>query len=150
MSNPGKGYNLAAISMLVNGVDISGFADADDVLVLEDMADLSEVNVGADGETVVSMVNNSNVDGTIRLMETSRAYKLLNDQLDLWATSMALGVFPPVTVTMIDPFTGDAMSTLQVAFRKRPQMSKGRRAGVREFPITLINPKRVVGAANVI
>lgn len=145
-----KYYNVAACLVQLGPFTGSGYADEDDVLELEQADDLFEITVGVDGETAASLKHNRNVDGTLRLMETSRLHYLLEDYLiKLVATLEGGGLLPPMPYVLAK-ISGKTLAGDQVIFKRFPDEGLRRVAGTVEYPITLVNPKRTASLLNVI
>jgi len=143
-----KTYNLATCFVAVGPVVVSGYSE-DGGLEYEEGGDLFEDQVGSDGESVSSRVNNHDVYCNISLMETSKAYRDL--MLLLEAQLLAVDAGTPITplpFAMNCSSTGDTCLSLYTTFMARPPQTKGRTAGERVFRLKLNKPKRTYGLAN--
>jgi len=146
----GKTYSLTAVTVILNNVDVSGYADTDDVISITEPDDLFITTEGADGESVTSYQRQTTVKAVIRLMETSRAALLLQTLLEATVRAAEIGPIPMYPMSITDPNTGRALSSAQFCFDKRPDTPWGKTAGSWEFPITIHNPVRTPPAMNVV
>jgi hypothetical protein len=148
-SKPLKTYDLKKNILIVGGYDISGFGE-DGGISYELGADRFEPTVGADGEVTVSANNNNSMVATIKLMETSKAYKVLADLQT--AQEDEEGALPALPYLHRDPINGDKVSDRFAVFLNKPAPSKGKKVGEREFRILLPNAAKemVLGGNNTI
>jgi hypothetical protein len=127
-------YNFKANTLLIGGFKIAGFGD-DGGIEYEFGDDIHRHVSTADGQTVVSRVNDARVMATITLKETSAGYRrlalLLQQQL---ANPLAI---TPLPYVHRDPINGDLVTSSHVVFINYPEPSKSRDAGDREFQILL-------------
>jgi hypothetical protein len=146
----GKTYSLTAVTFIFNSIDISGYADVDDVISVTEQDDLFLTTEGADGEAVTSYQRTSTIKVVVRLMETSRAALLLQTLLEATVRAAEIGPIPMYPMSITDPNTGRALSSAQAIFDKRPDTPWGKAAGSWEFPLTIHNPVRTPPALNVV
>lgn len=145
-----KYYNVAACLVQFGPFTGAGYADEDDVLELEEADDKFEITTGVDGETAVSLKHNRNINGTLRLMETSRLHFLIEDyMIKLFATLDQGGILPPFPF-IVAKSSGKSLSGTDVIFRNFANEGISRVAGTVEYPITLVNPKRTPSLLNAV
>jgi hypothetical protein len=70
-------YSFKNITLLVNGVEITGFADGDDVLTASRRVDSASDLIGADGKMMVSLSADRSGEFTFRLQQVSGSNKYL-------------------------------------------------------------------------
>jgi len=132
-----KTYNLKNVSLIVGIYAISGYGE-DGAIDIEWGADLGDSVVGLDGEVVFSPSNDPRAIMTVKVIQTSRAYRDLGSLVVAQKAAMESGLpLPGVVVTMIDPRTGDEIHAAQGVFLAQPAPSMGKTAGTREFKILL-------------
>lgn len=145
-----KSYDLSQVILVVGGVPISGYGQ-DGGVEIAPLAPIQEVNVGADGLTVASKMNNTDALATITLNQMSRGYLLLAAIMKIQELSL-VPVLIPVPFLMIDPSSGDTITTAFSLFVDRPTMTMNRVAGERVFTIHLpgAGTTALYGVANLI
>tara|TARA_R110000824_G_scaffold30668_7_gene100632 strand:+ start:6821 stop:7273 length:453 start_codon:yes stop_codon:yes gene_type:complete len=145
-----KEYDLSKVILTVGGIPIGGYG-SDGGVVVEWVAPIYEVNVGADGLTVASKVNNTDATATITLNEMSAGYAALGGLLKIQENDPTPGLIP-IPFLLIDPGNGDTVASAFVIFTDRPSISKARVAGERAFTLHLPGAAitAIYGAANVI
>lgn len=136
-----KTYDLSAVICTVGLVVVGGYAE-DGGLEFEQSADVFDVSVGATGLTTASKINNTDMIVTITVMESSAAYLGLGAALKLQENTPFVVV--PIPFFMRDNINGDQIATATAFFLTRPNMSKGRLAGERQFKLHL--PGAAIGA----
>ena len=142
-------YNFKSNIILINGIRIAGFGDEGGV-EYEFGDDIHRHVSTADGETVVSRVNDYRLIATITVKETSRGNAILMALLEEQrANELSL---EPLPFVHIDPIQGDLVRSTHAVFLNWPEPSKGRDAGEREFQILLpyAAAKLVLGANTVL
>jgi hypothetical protein len=128
-----KEYGFLDTLLLVNGVEISGFDEGDDVINLERMNDSASSKVGTDGEMTVSMSADRRGTVTFRLMQTSD----LNSYLSGLISAQENGAFIPVFVQFKDVRGNDLGSGTQGFINKPASMVRGTNANAQEWVITV-------------
>jgi hypothetical protein len=134
MLNVTQFYNFKTNLLLIGGFKIGGFGD-DGGIEYEFGDDIHRHVSTADGQTVVSRVNDARLIVTVTLKETSAGYRrlaqLLKQQL---ANPLGLA---PLPFVHRDPINGDLVTSSHAVFLNHPSPSKARDAGEREFQILL-------------
>jgi len=87
-----KEYSFLNTTLLINGVEIGGFDEGDDVIVLDLINDSSTHKVGTDGEMTVSISADRTGTITFRLMQTSNS----NSYLSGLVSAAENGAFVPI------------------------------------------------------
>lgn len=130
-------YAPDKILMLVNAVPMTGFAE-DSFISIAPNADMSTIQVGADGEVARSLGTNRTCTVTLSLQQTSPSNDVLSALIDVDAVTG--GVLFPVTVQ--DLLGRSIFVASQGWISRRPTIAFGREAGNREWTI-------LTGAASV-
>jgi hypothetical protein len=127
-------YNFKTNIILINGIRIAGFGDEGGIEY--DYGDDIHRHVStADGETVVSRVNDFRLTATITVKETSRGNAILMGLLQQQRLNELS--LEPLPFVHLDPILGDLVRSSHAVFLNFPEPSKGRDAGDREFQILL-------------
>lgn len=128
-----KDYSFLDTLLLVNGVEISGFDEGDDVISLERLNDSAAHKIGTDGEMTVSISADRSGTVTFRLMQTSdsNAYlsKLINAQEN--------GAFVPIFIQFKDTRGNDLGSGTQGYINRPASMVRGANVNAQEWVITV-------------
>lgn len=115
-------YSFSNCIAIVNGVEITGWAEGDDVIMHSRRVDGATDKIGADGNMMVSIT--SNRSGTIKykLQQGSPSNKYLNDLLDLQSGE---GTFIPIYLRFQDTFRQDMAQGTSGYIVKQPDMTRG-------------------------
>lgn len=128
-----KEYSFLDTLLLVNGVEISGFDEGDDVITLERLNDTAAHKVGTDGEMTVSISADRTGTVTFRLMQTSDS----NSYLSGLITSQENGAFVPIFVQFKDTRGGDLGSGTQGYIQRPATMVRGTNANSSEWVVVV-------------
>lgn len=149
-----KVYSFQNTVMLVNGVEITGWADGDDVIKIARRNDSASDKIGADGSMMVSLSADKSGEFTFKLQQTSSANKYLQGLCALQEGGAKL--FVPVNVLFQDTYRQD-LATGTVGYIKRPaELNRGAQAGTQEWTIVverldqLLGDPALVGAATAV
>lgn len=128
-----KVYSFSNTVMLINGVEITGWSDGDDVIKIARRADSATDKVGADGSMVVSISADKSGEFTFKLQQTSSANKFL---LGLCALQEGgAKTFVPVNCLFQDTYRND-LATGTVGYIKKPaDLNRGANASDQEWTI---------------
>lgn len=126
-----ENFSFLTTSLLVNGVEISGFDEGDDVIQLARRVESFNDKVGADG--VMTAYQSSNLSGTVtfRLMQSSDSNKYLSGLMAAQENSL----FESVFAQFKDPSTGDVASGTQGYIPKPADMVRGVAPNAQEWII---------------
>ena len=128
-----KTYDLSKVILVVGTFKVGGYGE-DGGIEIEQAADIGEVTVGADGESVFSRNNNRLLYVNVTVLETSAAYKNLAAAMKI---QEALPIIIPMPFLMQDLINGDSVQNAYCTFVQRPGMAKGRKVGTRTFRLAL-------------
>ena len=128
-----KEYSFLNTLLLANGVEIGGFDEGDDVIVLDRINDSANHKIGADGEMSLSISADRSGTITFRLMQTSDS----NSYLSGLVTAQENGAFVPIFVQFKDTKGGDLGSGTQGYIAKPATMTRGTATNSQEWVITV-------------
>ena len=126
-------YTFADITLLIQGSEITGYDDGDDVITLDRLNDSASHTMGVDGEMTVSL--STDLSGTVvfRLLSTSDS----NGFLSSLVSSQENGAFIPVFIQMKDNRNNDLGSGTQGYMRRPAAMTRGRNVQPQEWTIVV-------------
>ena len=138
-------YSFADITLLVQGVEITGYDEGDDVIALERLEDSAAHTIGADGEMTVSLSTNRSGTARFRLLSTSDSNALLSGLI----SAQENGAFVPVFVQMKDNRNNDLGSGTQGYIQRPANMVRGANTQPQEWTIVVerLDMLHVGGAA---
>ena len=128
-----KDYSFLNTVLLVNGVEINGFDEGDDVISLERLTDSGAHVVGADGEMSVSISADRSGSVTFRLNQTSDSNKYLSGLI----TAQENGVFVPIFIQFKDTRGGDLGSGTQGYIPRPANMVRGVNSQPQEWMVVV-------------
>ena len=126
-----KEYSFLNTLLLVNGVEISGFDEGDDTILLERLNDSATDKAGTDGEMTVSLSADRRGTVTFRLMQTS----LSNSYMGGLVAGMENGAFVPVFIQFKDTKGVELGSGTQGYITKPAPMTRGHQANGQEWAV---------------
>lgn len=128
-----KEYSFLDTLLLVNGVEISGFDEGDDVINLERLNDSAAHKIGTDGEMTVSISADRSGTVTFRLMQSSDSNAYLSGLIN----AQENGAFVPIFVQFKDTRGNDLGSGTQGYINRPASMTRGTNANGQEWVITV-------------
>ena len=128
-----KLYSWANVILLVNGIEINGFDEGDDVVKGERTKDSAQDKVGVDGEMSVSYTQDKSGTITIRLQQTSDSNAFLNSLV----VAAENGAFVPVAVLLRNTITTETAGGSQGYIKRVPNISRGENVTSQEWMIRL-------------
>lgn len=129
-----KVYSFANTVMLINGVEVTGWAEGDDVIQVKRLSDSASHKIGADGKMVVSLSTNKSGEFTFKLMQTSPTNAYLCGLMALQENADG-NLFIPINCLFQDTLRQD-LATGTVGYLKRPaDMSRGAQAQTQEWTV---------------
>ena len=126
-----KQYSFLDTLLLINGIEITGFDEGDDVIKLARLNDSASHKVGIDGEMTISISADRSGGVTFSLMQTSDS----NAYLSGLVVGMENGVFVPIFIQFKDTRGGDLGSGTQGYIKKPADMGRGATAGSQEWTV---------------
>lgn len=128
-----KEYSFLDTLLLVNGVEMSGFDEGDDVITLDRINDSASHKVGVDGKMTVSISADRSGTVTFRLMQTSDSNAYLSGLIN----AQENGAFVPIFVQFKDTRGDDLGSGTQGYINRPATMTRGQNANSQEWTVTV-------------
>lgn len=130
-----RAYSFQNTVVVVNGVEITGWADGDDVIGIKRRVDSASDKVGTGGDMMVSISADKSGEITFKLQQVSSSNKYLNGLLQLQEAAGAR--FTPVTVLFQDTYRQD-MATGTLGYLKKPaDLQRGAQGSTQEWTIVV-------------
>lgn len=126
-----KEYSFLDVIFLINGVEISGYDEGDDVIALDRRNDSASDKVGTDGEMSVAISADRSGSIVFRLMQTSDS----NSYLSGLISAQENGSFVPIFAQFKDVRGGDLGSGTQGYILKPAGMTRGTAVGNQEWTV---------------
>lgn len=128
-------YSFQDTVMILNGVEIVGWADGDDVLEIKRREDsLSDV-IGAAGDMMVSIGADRSGSITFKLQQTSPSNQYLNALMEL--QEAAGSIFVPVFARFQDTYRQDYASGTSGYITKPADMTRGTKGQTQEWVVVV-------------
>jgi hypothetical protein len=124
-------YSFLNTVLLINGVEITGFADGDDVIDMKRRNDSASDKVGADGNMMVSLSADFSGEIAIKLNQVSPSNKYLTKLLNL---QEGRGVrFKAIQILFQDTYRNDVGAGSLGYIKKPADMTRGANGQVTEW-----------------
>lgn len=130
-----KRYSFQDTVMIINGVEITGWAEGDDVIGVKRRTDSVSDVVGAGGEMMVSISADKSGEVTFKLQQTSSSNRYLNKIMQ--RMEAAGSRFVPVSVLFKDTYRQDLASGTVGYITKPADMTRGAKAQNQEWKIVV-------------
>lgn len=128
-----KQYSFLNTLLLVNGVEITGYDEGDDVIIIERINDSATHLIGTDGEMTVSISADRSGTLTFRLMQSSDS----NGYMSGLISSQENGLFIPIFAQFKDTQGLDLVSGTQGYITKPAGITRGTGVNNQEWIITM-------------
>lgn len=128
-----KVYSFGNTVMLINGVEITGFAEGDDVIKVERLTDSASHKIGAGGSMMVSLSSDKSGHFVFKLQQTSKSNKYLSNLLSLQEGGAK--TFVPIAALFQDTYRNDMASGTTGYLKKAADMSRGAEATNQEWEV---------------
>lgn len=135
-------YSSDLVVVLIGGIPLTGRAE-DTFVTIAPQADLSTVQVGADGEVARSVSTNKLCTITVTLQQTSPTNLALSGLMEI--DSLTGGVLFPVTIQDLRGTTLFVASQCWIS--KRPELTFGREVSDRTWEIMGVPSIWIAGGA---
>ena len=122
-------FGMQNVSVVLDGLQVTGFFDGDDVVMVEQNTDVGQLAIGADGFGVYSLSADHSVKITLKLQHTSATHKQLQEKWKGYRGGSAKG-FP---FSIKDLTSNEGGSTDECFIMTAPYDQKGMNATVREW-----------------
>jgi hypothetical protein len=128
-------YSFLNDHVIVNGVEISGFAEGDDVIKVTRRVDAAMDKMGADGRMAVAFSADKSGEVTLKLMQTGSGNKYLNSLINLQAGGPQ--TFVPIGVMWQDTYRQDRAVGAFGYLKKLPDVQRGTNVNEQEWTIVV-------------
>jgi hypothetical protein len=149
-----KVYSFQNTVVIVNGVEITGWAEGDDPINIARLNDSATHETGADGHMMVSLSADKSGEFTFKLQQTSSGNKYLMSLCALQEGGAK--TFVPCNVLFQDTYRND-LATSTVGYIKKPtNMQRGQKGSSQEWTIVverldmLLGDPALVGVATAV
>ncbi len=116
-----KAFSFLNVVMLVQGQELSGWPDGDDVIMCERIEDSASHFIGVDGRMTVNISADRSGRITFKLLQNSESNALLTGLI----TSQENGVFVPVFVQIMNTEGSELISGTQAYITKPSNIQFG-------------------------
>lgn len=130
-----KAYSFANTVVVVNGVEIVGWSDGDDVIEIKRRVDSASDKVGAGGDMVVSLSSDRSGEFTFKLQSTSSSNNYLESLLALQENGA--DTFEPISVLFQDTFRQDLGQASAGYIKKPSDVKRGEKSGEHEWTVVV-------------
>jgi hypothetical protein len=130
-----KVYSFLNTVVVVNGVEIVGWSEGDDVIDIKRLADSATHKMGAAGDMVVSLSADRSGEFTFKLESTSSSNNYLESLLAMQENGA--DTFEPISVLFQDTFRNDLGQASAGYIKKPSDMKRGEKAGEHEWTIVV-------------
>jgi Protein of unknown function (DUF3277) len=139
-----KTYSFLNTVVLVNGVEIQGWADGDDAISIKPNEDMASHKVGASGDMMVSISADRSGEFTFKLLQTSNS----NSYLLSLSQNQQLGgsSFYPLAVKFQDVHRQDMADGTSGYLKRLPDLTRGEEGATQEWTIVVERLDLVMGA----
>lgn len=128
-----KRYSFKDTIVVVNGLEITGWSEGDDVIAISRREDSASDKIGAAGEMMVSVSADRSGSIKVKLQQTSPSNKFL---MSLCALQEAAGSdFVPVALMFQDTYRNDLAAGTQGYIKKPADMNRGQKGNDQEWEI---------------
>jgi hypothetical protein len=135
---------VAAITGTGGTVNLgAGAAIAAEGISIEPVEDKNVMTVGADGQTMHSLVASSAATVTVRLLKTSPTNRLLQEMFNVQTASAS--THGSNVITIRDVARGDTITLTDVAFKNSPSLTYAKEGGTVEWVFDAGRTSRVLG-----
>lgn len=140
-----RAYSFQNTIVLVNGVEITGWADGDDVIDIKRRSDSASDKVGAAGNMMVSISSDKSGEITFKLQMTSSSNKFLSGLIALQEAGAAQ--FVPVNILFQDTYRKDVANGTIGYLKKPSDLTRGAEAGNTEWTCVVERLDMLLGDA---
>jgi hypothetical protein len=128
-------FSFTDTIVLVNGVELTGWDEGDDVIAIARNTDSISHKIGADGTMMASISAYKSGTATFKLQQTSPANRYLSQLMD--AQEASGSQFVPINFRFQDTYRQD-MAAGTTGYLKRPSdMTRGAQAGTQEWAVVV-------------
>jgi len=128
-----KSFNFNNVILLVQGVEITGWPEGDDVIVCDRRVDTGSDEMGVDGEMVLNISNDRSGTVVFKLKQSSTSNALMTGII----SAQENGAFVPVFVQIKNTQGGELISGTQGYILKPASMQFGANHGENEWTVVV-------------
>lgn len=128
-------YSFANCVVIINGVELTGWADGDDAIDVKRNADSASHKIGAGGSMMVSLSTDKSGEFSFKLQQTAASNGYLSDLAN--RQEAGADTFVPVNVLMQDTFRQDRASGTIGYMKKPADMTRGVQGNNQEWVIVV-------------
>lgn len=136
-------YNFRNISVIIGGVQITGFAEGDDAIAIEYSSPAVNDVSGADGDAVASLIHDYRASIILRLLQ----YSPSNDVLSGISAAYKVGTVFTLPFLITDAYGRSLHSAPHVYVSTRPQGAYGQNQNNREWTLRALQFVSFMGGA---
>ena len=129
-------YSFKDIICLIDGIEMTGAADGDDIITIAPRSDVTNTVVGAGGDAVTSLIADDSIDITLNLLGTTYFNTFLQN---IVTTQRSLGFILPIVFFLKDVGGLDLVQADAATIFKRPTQTHGVNIGKRVWVLTAVN-----------
>lgn len=139
-----KEYSFLNTIVLINGIEIVGWFEGDDVIQIERLNDSASHSIGASGEMTVSLSADRSGVFRINLQQSSESNAILSSLI----ASQENGIFVPVFCQFKDTRGNDLASGTQGYINRPANMTRGTASNGQEWSIMVERLDMLVGGSD--
>lgn len=136
-------YSFQNTIILINGVEITGWAEGDDVISIKRRVDSISDKVGAGGSMVVSISSDRSGEFMFKLQQTSPSNNYLQDIIN--QQELAGVFFEPISITFQDIYRQDLASGSTGYIKKPTEITRGEKSQTQEWSVVVESLQQVLG-----
>lgn len=143
-------YDLRNVLLTIGGIPMGAYGN-NDAAILEWADDIKYSQVSADGQPVVSRVNDPRLFINLTFMQTSGSIPVLQafqDAQDGLSTGIAPPIIAPLPLTLLNFTTGDFCFSVETVFMNRIAPPHGKSVGEVGYRVLLPQPTYDFGSLN--
>jgi hypothetical protein len=130
-----KAYSFKNTILVLNGVEITGWDEGDDVIDIKRLADSASHKIGAAGDMMVALSADRSAEVSIKLQQTSSSNAYIGSLIDLQEGGAE--TFVPISLLFQDTYRND-MAEASAGYIKKPaDMKRGTGVGPQEWTFVL-------------
>jgi len=128
-----KAFNFNNVIMLVQGEEITGWPEGDDVIICERSEDSGSHSIGVDGSMTLNLSNDRSGTIKFKLKQNSKSNALMTTLI----TTQENGVFVPVFIQIKNTEGGELISGTQGYVLRPATMQFGGALGENEWTVVV-------------
>jgi hypothetical protein len=130
-----KAYSFKNTVLVIDGVEITGWAEGDDVISIKRLADSASHKVGADGKMMVALSADHSAEVTFKLQQGSSSNAYMSSLLD--EQEAGADMFSPIPVLFQDTYRNDLAEASAGYIKKPSDMQRGTGLNTQEWTVVV-------------